>query len=228
MGRTRGGKFDRTERAILDAAGALFDRKGFNQTSLQDIADAVGAARSSLYHYFDNREQLLIAGIEELTVARNELNDAIRAMDGEPMARLNGLMVGLAELIRDHPVWIRVLLRDEAALPDATRARDRESRLDYFDLLTSTLRDGILVGRFRQRDEAATALTIISALTGLQGQYAAATVVESDDTSQLIVDVLLHGILADEPRPDGSPVERGLDLIAEGTEIIRRATTPPA
>jgi len=207
---------------VLAAAGELFDRKGFNQTSLQDIADAVGMARSSLYYYYDNREKILVAGIEELTTARNTLNGAIREMPRDPRARLDGLMVGLGELISSHPLWIRVLLRDETALPEATRQRDRDSRLEYFELLADTLREGMERGLFRPRDERATALTIISALTGLQGQYAAAAVTSLRNTTRLIVDVLLQGILADEPQP-GPPLERGLDLIAQGVELIRRS-----
>lgn len=222
MSRARGVGFDRTEQAILEVAGELFDRKGFNQTSLRNIADAVGVARSSLYYYFDNREQILAAGIDTLTTARNELNAAIGAMEHDPRARLDALMIGLGELISSHPVWIRVLMRDETALPDDARERDVASRLEYFELLAGTLREGMDRGHFRPRDEHATALTIIAALTGLQGQYAAATVARVDDTTRLIVDVLLRGVLADEPRT-GTLLERGLDLIREGTELVERA-----
>ena len=223
MSKSRGSSAGRTERAILEAAGELFDRKGFNQTSLQDIADAVGMARSSLYYHFGNREQILVAGVDELTTARRALNASIRASQRDPMERLDGLMVGLGELISAHPVWIRVLLRDEAALPADAGARDRESRLEYFELLSDTLRQGMESGHFRLRDEHATALTIISALTGLQGQYAAATAARIENTTQLIVDVLLRGVLVDEPQT-GPPLERGLDLIAQGADLIRRAS----
>ena len=45
MTKPRGVSFGKMEQAILEAAGDLFDRKGFNQTTLQDIADAIGMAR---------------------------------------------------------------------------------------------------------------------------------------------------------------------------------------
>jgi AcrR family transcriptional regulator len=221
--KARGGSFERMEQAIIAAAGDLFDRKGFNQTSLGDIADAVGVARSTLYHYFDNREQILVAGVEKLTTLRNDLRDSIRAMAPDPLARLNRLMVGLGELVSANPVWIRILMRDEAALPDDTRVRDRESRLGYFELIAATLREGTARGHFRARDEHATALTIVAALSGLQGQLAAARITHVDDTTQLIVDVLLRGVLDDQPRT-GPPLERGLDLILEGADLIRRAS----
>ena len=224
MSKPRSASYGKMEHAILVAAGELFDRQGFNQTSLRDIADAVGMARPSLYHYFDSREQILVAGVENLTPARNALTEKISGMGGAPMNRLNALMLGLGTLISQNPVWVRVLTRDEAALPEETRIRDRDSRLAYFELLVDTLREGMDRGHIRRRDERATALTIVSAIGGLQGQYVATTVAPSGDITELIVDVILRGVLATKRRT-GTPVESGLDLILEGVEMIKHADT---
>ena len=73
-------------------------------------------------------------------------------------------------------------------------------------------------------DERATALTIISALTGLQGHYVATVDKSPEEAMRLAVDVILHGVVDPTRRP-GTPVERGLQLIREGTELIQRATS---
>lgn len=222
MTKPKGVSFEKMEGAILDAAAELFDRKGFNQTSLQDIADSIGMARPSLYHYFDNREQILAAGVDMLTRQRDVITEELRELDGDPVQRLTSLMLGLATLISSHPVWVRILLRDEAALPKDTRVRDRKSRLAFLDLLTQTLKEGAELGYLRVGDERATALTIISALSGLQGHYAATADTSPTEATRLAVDVILHGVV--EPtRRTGTPVERGLKLIREGTELIERA-----
>ncbi|MCV7243531.1 TetR/AcrR family transcriptional regulator [Mycobacterium mantenii] len=210
------------EQAILDTAGDLFDRKGFNQTSLQDIADALGMARPSLYHYFNNREQILAAGIDQLIKQRDLMTKELRDLDGDPVERLTALMLGLGTLISEHPVWVRIALRDEAALPEDTRIRERDSRLMFFELLVQTLKEGAPLGHLRAHDERATALTIVSALSGLQGHYTATADMSPEGATRLTVDVILHGILDPTRRP-GSPIERGLQLIREGTELIRRA-----
>lgn len=213
------------EQAILETAGDLFDRKGFNQTSLQDIADAIGMARPSLYHYFDNREQILAAGIDLVTKQRNTMTEELRTLDGDPMQRLTALMLGLGTLITENPVWVRIELRDEAALPEEIRMRDRESRLAFFELLVQTLKEGGDLGHLRAHDERASAMTIISALSGLQGHYAATADSSPEEATRLAVDVILHGMLEPTRRP-GTPIERGLDLIREGTELIHRAAFP--
>lgn len=224
MTKPRGVSFGKMEQAIVETAGELFDRKGFNQTSLQDIADAIGMARPSLYHYFNNREQILAAGVDLLTKQRDAITQQLRELDGDPIQRLTSLMLGLGTLISEHPVWVRILLRDEVALPEDTRVRDRESRLAFLDLLTETLREGSELGYLRAHDERAVALTIISALSGLQGHYAATADTSPEEATQLAVDVILHGVVEPTRRP-GTPVERGLALIREGMEIIHRSTS---
>jgi AcrR family transcriptional regulator len=55
----------RTRRAIIDAALASFEAKGFHATSVDDIADAIGISRATLYQYFESKEQLFIELMHE-------------------------------------------------------------------------------------------------------------------------------------------------------------------
>lgn len=51
---------NRTAR-ILDAANVLFRERGYRQTDMDDIAQAVGLARNSLYRYYRNKDYILVA-----------------------------------------------------------------------------------------------------------------------------------------------------------------------
>jgi len=66
---------DRTASAILDAAALVFFRQG-TAASMDDVADAAGVGRATLYRYFPNREALLHAlvedAIEEMALRLNE------------------------------------------------------------------------------------------------------------------------------------------------------------
>lgn len=70
------------EQEILDAARKLFREKGYYATTMQDIADAVGLQKASLYHYIRSKEALLlkIAG-ETMRLFHAEL-DRIEAAGG--------------------------------------------------------------------------------------------------------------------------------------------------
>ncbi len=54
-----------TRRALLDAGLELFAEKGYFGTSLRDIAKAVGVRESALYHYFQSKEALFQAILDE-------------------------------------------------------------------------------------------------------------------------------------------------------------------
>jgi len=45
---------------IISVASALFSQKGYSATSLKEIADEVGLHKTSLFHYFKNKEEILI------------------------------------------------------------------------------------------------------------------------------------------------------------------------
>src|SRR3546814_15769937 len=54
----------RRREEIIQTATELFDRQGFFNTSLDDVAQAIGLKREALYYYFKNRAELLLAIIE--------------------------------------------------------------------------------------------------------------------------------------------------------------------
>ena len=68
---------------FIETAYKLFNMKGYNQTSIQDILDEIGLSRGAFYYYFDSKEDLLeeialnlvnkVVGIPKKIVAREEL-----------------------------------------------------------------------------------------------------------------------------------------------------------
>jgi AcrR family transcriptional regulator len=60
-GRPKGDKRERTRTALLDAALALTREKGFEQTTLQDVAERAGMTTGAIYGNFRNRDELFMA-----------------------------------------------------------------------------------------------------------------------------------------------------------------------
>lgn len=85
--------------SILDAAFSLFSEKGFPETSMRDIADAVGVKAASLYNHFSGKQALFSALIERETgyvEARLKRAGAMASPDEDPAAysRLEGEKLG--------------------------------------------------------------------------------------------------------------------------------------
>jgi AcrR family transcriptional regulator len=60
-GQPKGDKRERTRTALLDAALALTREKGFEQTTLQDVAERAGMSTGAIYGNFKNRDELFMA-----------------------------------------------------------------------------------------------------------------------------------------------------------------------
>jgi AcrR family transcriptional regulator len=88
--------------AILDAAAALFETEGLNGVSLNDVARRAGIAKSNLYRYFESREAIFLALLNE---------DQLASVAGveEGLARLSGPI--------DARAVARVFARTIAARP---------------------------------------------------------------------------------------------------------------
>ncbi|MBK8471083.1 MAG: TetR/AcrR family transcriptional regulator [Sphingobacteriales bacterium] len=54
------------EKHLIDQAIRVFRRKGYNNTKMEDIAQACGLLKGSLYHYYSSKEALMIAVIEHM------------------------------------------------------------------------------------------------------------------------------------------------------------------
>ncbi len=51
---------------IIKAAGRLFKKKEYEKATMQDVMDALGIAKGTIYHYFKSKEDLLEAVIEDI------------------------------------------------------------------------------------------------------------------------------------------------------------------
>jgi len=65
MPRVRSDDYDTKSRTILDSAAGLFAKVGYPNAKMQDIAQACGATKSMLYHYFPTKDDLLFAMLED-------------------------------------------------------------------------------------------------------------------------------------------------------------------
>ena len=88
-------KSQRRREDILKKATELFDRQGYANTSLDDIARAVGIAREGIYYYFKNRAEILLHIIEPRSLA---LIHGLRAIMEGPGA----FAAKLHDAVRNH------------------------------------------------------------------------------------------------------------------------------
>ena len=72
-------QFEAREEAILDAVNQLLSEKGFDLMTMDDVADAVGVAKGSLYKHFSSKEKLAAAVMTRL------LRQTVEVLDRMPV-----------------------------------------------------------------------------------------------------------------------------------------------
>jgi TetR/AcrR family fatty acid metabolism transcriptional regulator len=134
----RGGTKAKRER-ILRAAIKIFSQKGFFSSKVSDIARSAGVADGTIYLYFKNKDDLLISLFEEKMA---EVVADVR----ERVASGDGALSRLKIFIENH---MSLLVR-EAGLIEFMKEYVPVKFLEYLDVISEILEQGIREGTFRQ------------------------------------------------------------------------------
>lgn len=83
-----GTKGEGNRQRIIDAADNLFYRRGYNQTSFQDISDATGIPRGNFYYYFKTKDEILDAVVNSRVADLSAMLSQCEAETDDPRERL--------------------------------------------------------------------------------------------------------------------------------------------
>lgn len=107
-GMTRKQQQERTRKALLRAAGALFAEHGLARTSIDDIAAAAGFTKGAFYANFDSKEALFLAMLEQRFAERIAALDAILAAEQEIEQQARAGAADFVRYLGADPQWQRL------------------------------------------------------------------------------------------------------------------------
>lgn len=162
--------------AILDAAAALFSSRGYEATTMQDVAGAVGMTAPALYYHFDSKQRLLFEVIDVNFRDFNAEMDAAIASESTPRRQLEALVRGQVRFQLQRAAAARLynamFLGTSAlynALTSRHRARIRAMQDESARRLDALLDRGARAGEFSLGDRA-----VVSHALMAMGEQAAA------------------------------------------------------
>lgn len=159
------------ELAIRTAALRIFVKKGYDAASMQDIADAVGLYKGSLYHYFSSKEQLLTRLFEGQAEQVLREIDAIASGPGTPTERVRGATRAYVVGVLRHLDSVHIYLREEQALPPWALRRVRLEHRAMRDVFKRVIGEGIRTGEFAGDDPKLAALALLGMCTWVHRWY---------------------------------------------------------
>jgi AcrR family transcriptional regulator len=144
----RRGRPGHDQAAVLRAAIELFNRKGYDATSIGDVAEELGVTKSAVYHHVPSKEHLLSEALDEALEELEAAVSAAAAADGSAYDRLRGLVRRSVEVLVDHQPAVTLLLRvhGNGATEQAALARRRRLDARLAALVRQAAEEGALRG----------------------------------------------------------------------------------
>lgn len=153
---------------IRTAARKVFAKRGVRGTGLGHVAAAAGMGRSSLYHYYPDKESLLADMVGKMLDQERVVFRACLAGEGTPVERIERLAQACAATFPEWAAFGRTIL--ELRLEDAKQLRSffRVVRSDLGEVIELGQRDRSIA---RDQDPKLLAAILIGSIDGLLLQY---------------------------------------------------------
>ena len=164
---------------ILRAAVACFARRGYHQTTMEDIAAAAGIAKGAPYVHFAGKEAIFLALYDGWICAlREEIAAAVEALPPAERASARQVLRTVAEVTGNHvvaePAACRVLMEGHhlAAYVPTIAARVAQEQAEGQRQIEAVLRAGVAAGEWpATTDVSARATLVWAALHGLMAAW---------------------------------------------------------
>lgn len=131
-GRRPRGRPGNDKETVLRRAIEMFNRQGYDATSISDLAADLGVSKSALYHHFPSKEALLSAALDEaLDGLSSAVDAAADATRGESAYdRLRATVAGAVHILAAHLPAVTLLLRVRGNSPLEQSALERRRHID--------------------------------------------------------------------------------------------------
>lgn len=132
-------RYDRRREEVVQQAARTFARRGYDQTTMQELAASMGLATGALYHYFGGKEQLLHAICDQLMEPLLERAGEL-ASDGRPAERqLRDLVRLWVDHVVEHRDHMLVFQQERHVIESGERWRAVRAARKAFELLVAEL-----------------------------------------------------------------------------------------
>lgn len=183
---------------VYRTAAQIILRKGYDATSVNDIANALGMTKAGLYHYINGKKELLFDimnfGLWELD---EEVATPARAI-ADPAARLRFIVGAHARLVTRGQGAITILVDEVTALTPAQQRKITKSKRKYFDFLRGTLDELKGAGKMRDVDTTAAAFSLLGMINWLSRWFQQGGALDEEQAAEQIVRIALHGLLREQ------------------------------
>jgi TetR/AcrR family transcriptional regulator len=156
--------------STLPKVAELFAERGLDQTKMEDVAQAAGVAKATLYYYFAGKEEILAHLLADTLRAVTDAVAIALETDGDAATRLEAVIDAQLRVMNDHPAACRALISElgrAGRIPEIVLALDSA----YYAPLAQLLAEGAADGSLRQVEEVSEAAAAIFGAVTITGLH---------------------------------------------------------
>jgi len=182
-------------RFILETAARLICEKGYDATSIQDIADAAGLTKAGLYHHILSKEHLLLE-IQNygMDVFEEKVLHAVMPI-ADPLERLKACMEKNILLVTHG--WskeVTIILHEHATLTGDARAQINARKKRYVRFLESSFAEAMRDGLIRRVNPKVTAFAFLGTVLWIYKWFRADGAIPADKLAAEMIDLFFGGL----------------------------------
>jgi AcrR family transcriptional regulator len=181
---------------IIITAGQIFSRFGFKKTTMDEVAKAVKMGKSSIYYYFESKEEIFEAVVlYEANVLRSELTTAIKSVESPTGKMEKYIFVRMKTFEKLANYYNAIFDKNLDHYDFIEKIREKYDR-EEIAILRLLLYDGVRKKVFDVENSEYTALAIQTTLKGLEVPlFWKKREVDIDHRLNAILRVLFYGIV---------------------------------
>jgi TetR/AcrR family transcriptional regulator, cholesterol catabolism regulator len=184
-----------TRDEILVAAAGIIGEKGFDATSMQDIANAVNLQKASLYHHFSSKQEILLALLDHALYLLTDRLEDVRSSSISPKEKLRQAMVAYLQVIASQQNLASVLLLEYRALEPDLREQHVLRRDRFEHLWRDLIDEGMDAGMFYCEDSSLAGRAILGVLNWAVTWYRRDGPSSAEEIADQFADLFLDGLL---------------------------------
>lgn len=186
---------------IVQTAAELFAERGYDATSLQDIANAAGIRKASLYAHVTHKEQFLQIICEAYMDRAVENAQAVYSSDAPALEKLREMVRFLFGSIDQYRAHVTVFLQEMRHFDNEGFEHIRRKRDGWERILVSIFREGIAAGELRQFEPRVVAFLFVGMVQWAYRWYSPEGELSVDDLTEVAVNLVTRGIKRDPSTP---------------------------
>jgi len=197
---------------VLATSVEVFNERGYDGTSMEDLSARLGIGKSSIYHHVDSKEALLTLALNHALEGLEESAHEVKALDGAAVDRLELLLRRSVAVLVERLPYVTLLLRVRGNSEVERQALTRRRRIDR--LVAELVKEAVGDGALRPDiDPAVIARLLFGTVNSLTEWLKPGSKHNAVELGDIVVAVVFEGLRL-KPRPRrrgeiGSAMSRG-------------------